>query len=131
MKKLIICFALLTLASCGGGIVDPNTIEVSTKPHKLSSNEINFAKNIIAEQSREPEAVRFRNLYGFSTNTGDTIVCGEVNAKNAYGGYVGYRTMWVRFEGNTVKSAVWEEEYQAYAESMCSQAKLGKAMVSS
>jgi len=31
---------------------------------------------------KDPESAQFRNQYG---------LCGEVNAKNAYGGYVGYR----------------------------------------
>jgi len=129
MKKAIIGFTLLTLTACGG--LNPNTIEVSTKPNRLTASEVKFVQSVVAEQSREPEAVRFRNLYSFVTSAGDTIVCGEVNAKNAYGGYVGYRPMWVRFKGTEVKSVLWDENYAASNAASCAEAKLGKAMVSS
>ena len=128
MKK-VITLAFFPLAACG--VTDPNTVEITTNDIRLSSKQVATAKSAIAEQSREPEAVRFRNLVGFKSSAGDIIVCGEVNAKNAYGGYVGYRPMWVRFNGNSIKSALWQEEYADHVLKMCAEAKIGKTMVSS
>lgn len=38
---------------------------------------------------KDPESSRFRNLR-FVKYEGRVVVCGEVNAKNSYGGYVGF-----------------------------------------
>lgn len=43
-------------------------------------------KEHIREQTRDPEAVRFRKVLVTYVDK----VCGEFNAKNAYGGYTGY-----------------------------------------
>ncbi|PWE48482.1 hypothetical protein DEM26_18210 [Thioclava sp. NG1] len=49
-------------------------------------------KDVKAEVSKElkdPDSAKFRNI--FSVKSGEeTIICGEVNARNSYGGYAGY-----------------------------------------
>lgn len=47
------------------------------------------AKEAITSRFKDPESARFRGLY-LSQKELPTL-CGEVNAKNSYGGYVGYR----------------------------------------
>lgn len=47
-------------------------------------------KAIVAAKLRDPESARFRNL-----SLGLTGMCGEVNGKNAYGGYAGFRRFYV------------------------------------
>ena len=44
------------------------------------------AENAIREGLRDPESARFREV---KRNTSTGAVCGYLNAKNAYGGYVG------------------------------------------
>jgi len=44
------------------------------------------AKSSVTESLRDPESARFRDV---RRNTANGAVCGYVNAKNAYGGYVG------------------------------------------
>ncbi|MDC5446163.1 hypothetical protein ACT4Y9_18345 [Acinetobacter baumannii] len=39
-------------------------------------------EKIVSEQLKDPESAEFRNVKG---------VCGEVNAKNSYGGYTGFK----------------------------------------
>jgi hypothetical protein len=46
-----------------------------------------LAKHTVAQEFRDPGSVQFRNLRRLS-NGG---VCGEVNARNAYGAYVGHK----------------------------------------
>lgn len=50
-------------------------------------------KSEVTKDFRDPEGARFREMALFKTKTGKTgnFVCGQVNAKNAYGAYVGYR----------------------------------------
>jgi len=45
----------------------------------------------VREELLDPESARFRNLYFAPNPVGpDSRVCGEVNAKNRFGGYVGF-----------------------------------------
>lgn len=54
-----------------------------------NQNEIfSQAREAVKERLRDPESARFKDL---KIGRNDTIVCGEVNAKNAMGGYVGAR----------------------------------------
>jgi hypothetical protein len=43
----------------------------------------------VAEQLRDPSSVMIRNVYKVE-NPFNTLICGEVNGKNAYGGYTGF-----------------------------------------
>lgn len=54
---------------------------------------------------KDPDSAKFRNLYevaGMKDDGGNHAVCGEVNAKNSYGGYVGYRRFMQLASGRTV-----------------------------
>ncbi len=45
------------------------------------------AQDMIRSQLIDPGSAQFRNVQG----RGDAAVCGEVNSKNRFGGYVGFR----------------------------------------
>ncbi|MGH8123618.1 MAG: hypothetical protein ACREPT_12700 [Rudaea sp.] len=45
-------------------------------------------KKLVADSMKDPSSVQFRNMR--RKNDSYNIVCGEVNAKNGYGGYVGF-----------------------------------------
>ncbi len=47
------------------------------------------AKRSITHSFKDPDSALFRDLY--ISNKGTPTLCGEVNAKNSYGGYVGYK----------------------------------------
>ncbi|KAF1692743.1 hypothetical protein CSC62_14000 [Pseudoxanthomonas jiangsuensis] len=48
--------------------------------------EIRQAKKIATEQLIDPSSAQFRNML-----VGDGVVCGEVNGKNRFGAYVGFK----------------------------------------
>jgi len=51
------------------------------------------AQNAVRQQMRDPETVEFRESVLTSVYPDQGLVCmGEFNAKNGYGGYVGYET---------------------------------------
>ncbi|MGO3920808.1 hypothetical protein [Acinetobacter venetianus] len=52
---------------------------------------INKAKQDIKYQMKDPTSVLFRNVHVVTNSVGRKSVCGEVNAKNSYGGYVGFK----------------------------------------
>lgn len=54
------------------------------------AEEIEAAKQSIVASMKDPESAQFRNLVVIEKQ-GKRVVCGEVNAKNAFGGYVGFR----------------------------------------
>jgi hypothetical protein len=55
------------------------------------------AQDVVRGNLRDPESARFREV----TRGGEYTVCGEVNAKNALGGYVGFRRFAVEFNPQT------------------------------
>lgn len=60
----------------------------------LSQEQIDAAKKVVADTLKDPESARFSDVYGIAgenAEPGKHAVCGRVNAKNSYGGYVGYR----------------------------------------
>ena len=126
-------FAILGAAVVMSGCV-ANDVEMTTTPTN-SSELYNKAKVLVADRMRDPEATRFKDDYvAYTTNTGDEIVCGTVNAKNAMGGYVGYKTFYIRMSGNTVKHlnlASEDDQYGMQANAItkaCNDAATGRIM---
>lgn len=71
------------------------------------SGDIKAAKEIVASELRDPESAQFRNISKTKKNEfGVVTVCGEVNGKNAYGGYVGYQ----RFVNSPPSNRVYMEK---------------------
>ncbi|TWG93604.1 hypothetical protein L599_001200000640 [Luteimonas sp. J16] len=52
------------------------------------------AKSAVERQLRDPGSAQYRDVFVRPGKQG-VIVCGEVNAKNAYGGYVGFKPFMV------------------------------------
>ena len=74
-------------------------------PYADSGKQIAWISNgqeSIKSQLKDPESATFRNVH-FYSGGGTPVVCGEVNARNGFGGYTGYE----RFvAAGTVISAV-------------------------
>jgi hypothetical protein len=49
------------------------------------------AQQVMSEGMRDPDSVKFRNLFEGNGLSGRKTVCGEVNAKNGFGGYTGMK----------------------------------------
>lgn len=60
---------------------------------------------VIANKFKDPDSAHFRNLKVVQVNSPALkwYVCGEVNAKNGFGGYVGYERFYGLVEGQEVK----------------------------
>lgn len=48
-------------------------------------------KDFVREHLKDPKSAEFRNVYPSQTPKGTPAICGEVNSKNAFGGYTGYK----------------------------------------
>jgi Pyridine nucleotide-disulphide oxidoreductase, dimerisation domain/Pyridine nucleotide-disulphide oxidoreductase len=49
------------------------------------------AKTLITRDFKDPGSAQFRNLFISGKGIHFKTLCGEINGKNSYGGYVGYR----------------------------------------
>lgn len=92
MKKALIATALL-VAACA------ETTPVPTQRTAVSSSQVNLAKAAITENFKDPRSAQFQRIVGYRVGDLDTIVCGEINAKNSLGGYVGFRRFYARLRG--------------------------------
>ena len=53
-------------------------------------NAISKAKDVVRQELKDPSSAQFQNLQIKPYSKGK-VICGEVNGKNSYGGYVGFK----------------------------------------
>jgi|JRYL01.1.fsa_nt_gb hypothetical protein len=66
---------------------------------QAESEAIDTAKERILANLKDPDSVKFRNVKAFENGA----VCGEYNARNSYGGYVGYKHFGYTASGASIK----------------------------
>ncbi|WP_298698177.1 hypothetical protein [uncultured Brevundimonas sp.] len=54
------------------------------------AHQIREAEGVVSRELRDPTSAQFRNVRVVDQVNGSRAFCGEVNGKNAYGGYVGF-----------------------------------------
>jgi hypothetical protein len=131
MRNLVLALTALTVAAC----VSVNTVEVRTVPSN-DQRVVLLTQRLVADQMRDPESTRFRGeAQVYETSAGDHIVCGMVNARNAMGGYVGYRQFYARIRNGALAAFNVPGEGQDYVSNYiaqeCAKAESGTIMVSS
>jgi hypothetical protein len=107
MKHFLI-FAVVSLAACtsesNSGPVKPvenSSPEVATPVIEGSSSTAKYSdtgkqiawneagKDALKGKLKDPDSAKFRNV-NFYSGSGTPVTCGEVNAKNSFGGYGGF-----------------------------------------
>lgn len=97
------------------------------------------AKSILVQNYKDPESVQFKDLIVAKTVISRAL-CGSVNAKNSYGGYVGFKKFYVSFdtaagtrptiwyEGESTKANDWnsKEQYETGMQLRKIEAKMEK-----
>ena len=121
MKPILILPVALSLAVAACG----TTTKVSTKSVAVDPREVFWAKNELAERTADPGAALFRNFWVADLSNGDRIYCGEMNAVNGVGGYLGYQPFYLRRSGGAVKALNWGEERAAFSAEKCAEARSG------
>ena len=83
-------------------------------------------KAYFGNELRDPESARFTFdrpvkavIQGPNTRIEAVWVCGTVNAKNAYGGYVGRRTYLALFQGDEVTRGTIVDRYHLHIPRWC------------
>lgn len=70
--------------------------------------QIEDAKSQVQEMLKDPASVQFKEVAVKKNSLGETAVCGEYNARNSYGGYVGFKTFGVVGKNVSLESAELE-----------------------
>lgn len=80
-----------------------NSFEAYLKSGKTKEEGLLAAQAQVASSLKDPGSAQFRNVeikpYGYGK-----VVCGEVNAKNSYGGYVGFAKFVASHEASMLES---------------------------
>lgn len=91
MKTLLLIAVLLPVAALA-------QVRPATEP------EIAIVQKAMESSLKDPESMRLQNVrFGPNKTKGMQTVCGEVNAKNGFGGYVGFRGFYAVYIANTNK----------------------------
>lgn len=80
-------------------------IDPIAEKKRVAAAAIAKVKNDILESMKDPDSVKFRRL---STSSDGSMVCGEVNSKNAMGGYVGFKKF-VNIQDKALDFYLYEE----------------------
>ncbi len=122
MKRFItfILTAMITISCATGSQI------VMATPTQLTAQQVHEVKSKVAALLRDPSSTEFRNIRAANAvledNRNVIAVCGEVNGKNAFGGYVGFTPFLGSFENGifTVKELASGEGRDLYAATIIS-----------
>ena len=96
-RSLFVLIAAVTLGACA---TTPVSVQPVQAPHAVTSN----AHEAIG--LFDPFSAHFRNERTYRLSNGQYAQCGEVNAKNRFGAYVGWKPFYVRLTVNGNQPAV-------------------------
>ncbi|WP_180039311.1 hypothetical protein [Acinetobacter sp. YH12100] len=107
MKKIILLALLVGLAGCGKSEAEKAKYDAEMKEIRYNR----MAKEFVQASLKDSDSAKFRNQKGF---------CGEVNAKNGFGAYTGFK----RFVAADQNMIVMEgdlpsQDFQKIWESIC------------
>lgn len=88
-------------------LAQAQTVLQASKTGVSDERILEIAKQVTADSLKDPDSARFRNV-GIRQFGELRIVCGEVNGKNSYGGYVGF----VRFSAGTADATLESRDSQ-------------------
>lgn len=78
------------------------------------------AKAALTRDFKDPMAAQYRNLAVYrSINGKDIVLCGEVNAKNSYGAYVGFAPFYADENSATLKSGPDDTLFETLRRGSC------------
>lgn len=87
---LPIAFATLITACAPAQQLSANRIPLSPDLERQ-------ARAIASSDLVDPGSAQYRGLRAFQLSNGDIAVCGEQNGRNRFGGFVGFKPLYVRF----------------------------------
>ncbi|WP_333696935.1 hypothetical protein [Phaeobacter italicus] len=100
----------------------------STPLASVPPSALNTAKAAAKDVLKDPDSAKFKPGYqAYRLENGDLVVCGVLNAKNSFGGYVGYEPYYVRLRSGQVMHVRVDGENASLA---CNSAAAGSVNIS-
>lgn len=93
MRLFALAAAALALSGCAAQQAPVSAQRVNFVPQSLSRADIEEITKKVASRMKDPDSTRFSDITAVKSEQG-VEVCGLVNAKNSFGGYVGYRAFY-------------------------------------
>lgn len=89
--------------------------QVAEKKAKEEAEFLRLSKEAITKNFKDPYSAQFTDLLVAESENGK-LLCGKVNAKNSYGGYVGAKKFYVKWVPNAEQPEAWMEgDWAAWA----------------
>lgn len=85
-------------------------ISTTSAQEHMETNVVKAAKEAISRDMKDPNSAQFRDIKQYKNGSFD-VVCGEVNAKNSYGAYTGFRPFVVIDKAPFLKNADNAEKF--------------------
>lgn len=98
---------------------------VGVTPLPVTSEQDRTAQSVVKGVLKDPYSAQFGAMSAFQLDNGDQVYCGQVNAKNSYGGYIGYKTFFVRMRGQSVQRVFLDNYQSSLASIGCRAASTG------
>lgn len=112
MEKILLCIVVGLLFGC------EKSPEQKYKEQKKVVEQ--KTQQVIRESLKDPDSAKFRNIYE---------VCGEVNAKNSYGAYTGFKKFVINMQDKQIymePSSLHDENYDNFHNSWRTYCKSGE-----
>ena len=86
---LLVIGILLTRACSGSSSSDGASNTASSEPDPFAIQVV--GEDNVKKSLKDPDSADFRSEFASKLSNGALVLCGEVNAKNAFGGYTGFK----------------------------------------
>jgi hypothetical protein len=88
----------------------------------FEDKDILAAQDKVRHELKDPDSAQFRNVVKYTNHYGqqvETVVCGEVNSKNTYGGYAGFTDFLVTPGGMVMLQVSGDTVFSAFRSDYC------------
>lgn len=89
MRAKVVALVGVFLASCVASPPPSKTVVEKGVPIRLSAAQTAAVYDGVKVALKDPDSARFGGAFGARSSSGLVSVCGMVNARNSFGGYVG------------------------------------------
>ncbi len=96
LKLAVVTALSLAVAGCAVKPIAP----LGLAPTSLNGDLEGATQALLRESLKDPDSAQFRRLRALDGGNGFIVVCGELNGKNAFGGYVGFHPFYALLRPN-------------------------------
>ena len=89
-KLLLIAVSIAIVLSAGVVFFQSDYLDSARAVYANSATQ-SRVESIVKTGMKDPDSAQFRHALAWRDGADSVVWCGEVNAKNAFGGYVGFR----------------------------------------